>query len=52
MLGAMHERGQGLAEYAILISLVALVVILVLVFMGPLVGNLFSSVNSGLQINS
>ncbi len=52
MLFAARERGQGLAEYAIIITLVALVVIAVLLVMGPVVGNMFTKVNSGLLNNS
>ena len=33
----IHERGQGLAEYALILSLIAIVVVAVLFFMG---GNL------------
>ncbi|MEI7554123.1 hypothetical protein [Candidatus Chlorohelix sp.] len=42
-------NGQGLVEYAMILGLLAIVVILVLSFLGPAVGNVFSSVNSGLQ---
>ncbi len=52
MLWDLQERGQGLAEYAILIALVAVVVIAVLLLMGPIIGNLFSKVNSGIISNS
>jgi len=37
-------KGQGLAEYAIIIMLVGLVVIIVLSIIGPAVGDMFSSV--------
>jgi pilus assembly protein Flp/PilA len=41
------ERGQGLVEYAIILSFVAIVVIAVMNLLGPTVGNTFSSmVNS------
>jgi pilus assembly protein Flp/PilA len=47
MLFAPKERGQGLVEYAIILSFVALVVIAVVRLLGPEVGNTFSSmVNS------
>lgn len=36
--------GQGLTEYAIIIMLVSIVVILLLVIYGPAVGNMFSNV--------
>lgn len=37
-----NERGQGLVEYALILVLVALVVIVVLALLGPAVGNIFS----------
>lgn len=37
-------RGQGLVEYAILIALVALMVIVLLALFGSSVGNMFSNV--------
>jgi pilus assembly protein Flp/PilA len=40
------ERGQGLVEYAIILLLVAVVIIAVLTLMGPIIGNMFSKVNS------
>jgi pilus assembly protein Flp/PilA len=43
MLRASKEKGQGLIEYALVLVLVALVVILVLRTLGPAVGNLFSN---------
>ena len=52
MFCAVRERGQGLTEYAIILALVAVVVIVVLILLGPLVGNLFSKVNSGLITRS
>lgn len=48
MLSYAGERGQGLVEYALLILLVALVVIAVVTLFGPIVGNLFSNVNSNM----
>lgn len=38
------KEGQGLVEYAMIIMLVALIVIILLVFAGPAVGNMFSNV--------
>jgi pilus assembly protein Flp/PilA len=43
MLFAPAERGQGLVEYALIIMLVFLVVIIVLALLGPAVGNMFSN---------
>lgn len=48
MLFSLQERGQGLVEYAIILSFVALVVIAIVRLLGPRVGNIFSSVNSSL----
>ena len=48
MLFAPKEQGQGLIEYAIIISLVALIVIAVLWLLGPELGNSYSSVNSSI----
>lgn len=41
-------RGQGLVEYAIILALVAIVVVVVLRVLGPDIGNTFSSINSSL----
>jgi pilus assembly protein Flp/PilA len=48
MLFAPKEQGQGLIEYAIILSLVALIVIAVLWLLGPEVGNSYSSINSSI----
>ena len=48
MLFSPKERGQGLVEYALILVLVAVVVIAVLTILGPLVGNVFSTVNQSL----
>ncbi len=37
-------NGQGLLEYALILLLVAIVVLVVLAFIGPAVGNMFSNV--------
>jgi pilus assembly protein Flp/PilA len=39
-----REEGQGLVEYALILVLVAIVVIAILLLLGPVVGNVFSSV--------
>lgn len=41
-------KGQGLIEYAIILSFVALVVIVVMWMLGPEVGNTYSTINSSL----
>jgi len=48
MLSALMEKGQGLVEYAIILSLVALIVIAVVRLLGPKIGNTFSSISSSI----
>jgi len=48
MLFAPKEKGQGLVEYALILVLVAVVVIAVLTLLGPIIGNVFSDIISGL----
>jgi pilus assembly protein Flp/PilA len=43
------ESGQGLVEYALILVLVAIVVIAVLMLLGPIIGNVFSTINSSLS---
>ena len=42
------EGGQGMVEYALILILVAMVVILVLTVLGRQVSNLYSNVSSGI----
>jgi pilus assembly protein Flp/PilA len=49
MLFAPKEKGQGLVEYALILVLVAIVVIAVLMLLGPIIGNVFSQINSSLS---
>jgi pilus assembly protein Flp/PilA len=44
MLYLPREEGQGLAEYGLILVLIAVVVFLVLSILGPVIGNLYSSV--------
>jgi pilus assembly protein Flp/PilA len=44
MLYVPREEGQGLVEYALILVLVALAVIVVLALLGPAIGNIFSNV--------
>ena len=48
MLFSLKERGQGMVEYALILVLVSVVVIVALTVMGPLIGNIFSTINSKL----
>jgi len=49
MLLSPKEKGQGLVEYALILVLVAIVVIAALLVLGPIIGGVFSSVNTSLQ---
>ncbi len=44
MLSLKDDAGQGLVEYALILVLVAVVVIAVLLLLGPMIGNTFSTV--------
>ncbi len=46
MLFAPKEKGQGLIEYALILVLIAVVVIVVLRLLGPQIGGIFSNINS------
>jgi pilus assembly protein Flp/PilA len=48
MFFAPQEKGQGLIEYAIILSLVAMIVIAVMWLLGPQVGDSYSSINSSI----
>ena len=48
MLFAPKEKGQGLVEYAIILSLVAVLVIAVVRVMGPRIGQTYSTINSSM----
>jgi pilus assembly protein Flp/PilA len=37
-------KGQGLVEYALIMLLVALAVIIILALLGPAIGNVFSTI--------
>jgi len=50
MLFSPKEKGQGLVEYAIILSFVAIVVIAVMRLIGPKVGNVFSSINNSIVL--
>ena len=40
----IFEKGQGLVEYALIITLIAIVVILAMNFLGPTIGNVFMEI--------
>jgi pilus assembly protein Flp/PilA len=43
------EDGQTLVEYGLLLALIAIIVIVALLFLGPLVSQVFSNVAQNLQ---
>jgi len=45
----MKKKGQGLVEYALILVLIAIVVILILTFLGSKVNQTFSTIGSGLR---
>ena len=45
-----NEHGQGMVEYALILVLVAVIVIAALTIMGPLIANVFSTVNQSLTL--
>jgi pilus assembly protein Flp/PilA len=49
MLFFPNEKGQGLVEYALILVLVAIVVLVVMQILGPTVGNVFSTIISYLE---
>lgn len=42
------EKGQGLVEYALILVLVSIVVIVVLAIMGPSISNIFQNIINAL----
>ena len=44
-----QESGQGLVEYALVLTLVAIVVIGILTFLGPTVGNVYANIGEVLD---
>lgn len=45
-----HEKGQGLVEYALILVLVSIVVIVALSALGPTVSNIFTNINASLGV--
>jgi len=44
MMTQNASTGQGLVEYALILALVAIIVLVVVALFGPAVGNMFSTV--------
>ena len=49
LLAKFNERGQSLLEYGMIIVLIAVIVMVVLLILGPGIGNLFSNVVDNTQ---
>ncbi len=49
MLYLPNEEGQGLVEYALILVLVSIIVIVILTLLGPQIGNVFSQVVNALS---
>lgn len=49
MAARSHEEGQGMVEYALILVLIALIVIVILTTVGRQVNNVFSNVSHGLS---
>jgi pilus assembly protein Flp/PilA len=49
LFSSQGQKGQGLVEYALILVLVAIVVIAALMVLGPIIGNVFTTVNSSLS---
>jgi len=48
MLCSVREEGQGLVKYALNLVLIAMVVLAFLLIFGPVIGNVFTKLNSKL----
>ena len=44
------EEGQTLVEYGLLLALIAIIVIVALIFLGPIVSQIFQNVGTSLQV--
>ncbi len=45
-----EEEGQTLVEYGLLLALIAIIVIVALIFLGPIVSRIFQNVGTSLQV--
>lgn len=48
MLFHLRDKGQGLVEYAIILALIAIVVIVIMTVLGNKVNNVFSQISSAI----
>jgi pilus assembly protein Flp/PilA len=49
ILRVLKQRGQGLVEYALILVLIAIVVLLILTFVGQQVNSTFSTIGSAMK---
>jgi pilus assembly protein Flp/PilA len=47
--GREDEEGQTLVEYGLLLALIAIIVIVALIFLGPIISQLFQNVGTALK---
>jgi pilus assembly protein Flp/PilA len=52
MLHSQYEEGQGLVEYALILVLIAVAVILIMGALGQSVGEIFSDINNSLDLDT
>lgn len=45
----ISEKGQGLVEYALILVLIAMVVIIAMSFLAPTIGNVFTEIGNTLD---
>jgi pilus assembly protein Flp/PilA len=49
MISLKYEKGQGLVEYALIISLVAIIVFAAVQLLGPTLSNTFSDIDAEIE---
>jgi pilus assembly protein Flp/PilA len=49
VFSVVRQKGQGLVEYALILVLVSIFVIVLLLLIGPQIGNIFSTINSSMS---
>ncbi len=49
LINAPREEGQGMVEYALILVLISIVVIVILQVVGKQVNNVFSNISNGLS---
>jgi len=52
MLTRQGEEGQGLAEYALILGLIAVVAIVSLIFLGDVINDLMSTIGATIDQNT